>query len=77
VRFVDAWPVVARGGAMRVWARSGNDVVAGETAVGAGRCIAIGDARFFEEKNFEGEYEYQQSALELMARLLAPRGAKG
>lgn len=71
LRFVDAWalesnPPTARG----VRAAVNGHAVAAEVAVGPGRCIAFGDARFFEDGNLEGENQFHRANVEFLQRLL-------
>ncbi|MBP0482789.1 DUF4350 domain-containing protein [Sagittula salina] len=68
--FVDAWPLEAKAGvAMETLVAAGNMTLVAETQIGAGRCLALGDSRFFRDEYFEGERDYHPGNLRLIDRL--------
>lgn len=75
LEFVDAWPVYAKDGIELTpvvnWHR---EVIVGTTQVGQGTCIAMGDHRFLEDENMEGEYDFQRANVEFYETLLAAPG---
>ncbi len=68
---VDAWSLDTTGTPpWTVHAAADGEVVAAETRIGDGRCVALGDARFLEDENLEGEYDFQRANIEFLERLL-------
>ncbi|MDI1475972.1 DUF4350 domain-containing protein [Polyangium sp. y55x31] len=71
VQFVDAWAIESKGRPFHaVHARYAGAVVSAETRVFHGRCLAIGDGRFFGDKNLEGEFAFQLGNVKFLERLL-------
>jgi hypothetical protein len=79
VQFVDAWPLVPTGTTpWRSLVALGEDALIAESRPQRGRCLAIGDGRFFTDTNFEGEYDFHRPNVMLIDALLAaPRGGRG
>ncbi len=71
LEFVDAWPLRATGGAVIEPVVSWHDMpIVAETRFGAGRCVAIGDNRFFQDAYFEGEYDFHPVNVRFIDELL-------
>lgn len=74
VEMVDAWPVRATGAhpAIVHAAWEGYPLIV-ETHPGRGRCLAVGDPRFFHDENFEGERLFHPVNVQFIDSLLAGR----
>ena len=72
LEMVDAWPLTVGGDhpATIHAAWEGYNLIV-ETRPGAGRCLAIGDPRFFHDENFEGERQFHAANVPFIDALLS------
>ncbi len=72
LEMVDAWPIRAIGDqALTIHAAWKGYGLVAETRPGRGRCLAVGDPRFFHDQNFEGERQFQPVNVAFVDALLA------
>ncbi len=76
IEMVDAWPIRAIGDhAVTIHAAWKGYGLIAETRPGRGRCLAVGDPRFFHDQNFEGERQFQPVNVAFVDALLARAAA--
>lgn len=74
VEFVDAWPLTAAAGVSMQPVLTWHDrAIVAETRIGAGRCVAFGDSRFFQDSYFEGEYDFHPINVRFIDAVLGQR----
>jgi hypothetical protein len=75
IQFVDVWALDrSQDQPWTVHAQFNGEALVAERRVGPGRCLAFGDARFFEDSNLEGEYDFKHGNVVFLESLLRAPG---